>query len=64
LAQWEGLSKDVIIPAVEFRKAKRESEILRDRGQRQVIAGYYDANPEKFATGSPQRRLWPAACSA
>ena len=51
---WNGLDKDVII--VDWYFAKREASLkwFADRGNRQIIAGYYDAAPDQI-------RLWLAA---
>jgi hypothetical protein len=46
---WEGLEKDVIIVPWYFSKRAESLKFFADRGHRQVIAGYYDANPEKVA---------------
>jgi hypothetical protein len=45
---WEGLSSDVIILPWYFSKRAESLKFFADRGHRQVIAGYYDANPEKI----------------
>ena len=45
---WEGLSSDVIILPWYFSKRAESMKFFADRGHRQVIAGYYDANPEKI----------------
>ena len=44
---WEGLDKEVIIVPWYFEKRKESLKFFADRGHRQVIAGYYDAKPEK-----------------
>jgi hypothetical protein len=45
---WEGLSSDVIILPWYFSKRAESLKFFADRGHRQVIAGYYDAQPEKI----------------
>ena len=44
---WEGLDKDVIIVPWYFEKRAASLKFFAARGHQQVIAGYYDANPEK-----------------
>jgi len=44
---WEGLDKDVVILPWYFGKRQASLKFFADRGNRQVIAGYYDANPEQ-----------------
>ncbi|MBI3875245.1 MAG: hypothetical protein HY300_04665, partial [Verrucomicrobia bacterium] len=44
---WEGLDKDVIIVPWLYGKRNESLKWFADRGHRQVIAGYYDASPEK-----------------
>jgi hypothetical protein len=44
---WEGLDKDVIIVPWYFEKRAESLKWFADRGHRQVIAGYYDHNPEQ-----------------
>jgi len=44
---WEGLDKDVIILPWYFGKREASLKWFAERGNRQVIAGYYDAPPEK-----------------
>jgi hypothetical protein len=44
---WEGLGKDVIIVPWYFEKRNESLKFFADRGHRQLIAGYYDAKPEK-----------------
>lgn len=46
-SSWEGLDKDVIIVPWYFDKRKESLKFFAERGHREVIAGYYDANPEK-----------------
>ena len=46
---WEGLDKDVIIIPWYFEKRADSLKWFSDRGHRQVIAGYYDAQPERIA---------------
>lgn len=47
---WEGLDKDVIILNWNFGKRDQSLKWFADRGNRQIIAGYYDANPEQGRT--------------
>ena len=42
---WDGLSKDVVIVNWNFDKRDASLKFFADRGHRQVIAGYYDADP-------------------
>jgi hypothetical protein len=44
---WEGLDRDVIIVPWYFEKRAESLKFFADRGHRQVIAGYYDANPQR-----------------
>jgi hypothetical protein len=44
---WEGLDKDVIIVPWYFEKRVESLKWFAGRGHRQVIAGYYDAAPER-----------------
>ena len=44
---WEGLDKDVTIVPWYFEKRAQSLKFFADRGHRQVIAGYYDAKPER-----------------
>ena len=46
---WEGLSKDVIILPWNFEKRNESLKFFAERGHKQVIAGYYDANPARVA---------------
>ncbi len=46
---WEGLDKDVIILPWYFEKRAESLKFFADRGNKQVIAGYYDENPAKVA---------------
>jgi hypothetical protein len=56
---WEGLDKDVIVVVWYFKMRAESLKFFADRGHRQVIAGYYDANPEhvlnwlRAAKGAP-----------
>jgi hypothetical protein len=43
---WEGLDKDVIILPWYFEKRAQSLRWFARRGHRQIIAGYYDHNPE------------------
>ena len=44
---WEGLDKDVIMMPWLFGKRDASLKWFADRGQKQVIAGYYDSDPGK-----------------
>ena len=44
---WEGLDKDVIILPWNFEKRAESLKFFADRGNKQVIAGYYDDDPAK-----------------
>lgn len=44
---WEGLDKDVVIVPWYFEKRAQSLKFFAERGYRQVIAGYYDAAPER-----------------
>ncbi len=46
---WEGLDKDVIVLPWYFEKRAESLKFFADRGNRQVIAGYYDSHPERIA---------------
>ncbi len=46
---WEGLDKDVIVLPWLFEKRAEEIKFFADRGNKQVLAGYYDSNPERIA---------------
>ena len=46
---WDGLDQDVIIVPWYFEKRAESLKFFADRGHRQVIAGYYDADPAKVA---------------
>ncbi|MBI2923912.1 MAG: hypothetical protein HYY18_22870 [Planctomycetes bacterium] len=45
---WEGLDKDVIVACWHFEKRTESLRFFADRGHRTLIAGYYDAEPEKI----------------
>jgi hypothetical protein len=45
---WEGLDKDVIILPWYFEKRAESLRFFADRGNRQVIAGYYDSDPQNI----------------
>jgi hypothetical protein len=45
---WEGLDKEVIIMPWYLEKRAESLKWFADRGHRQVIAGYYDAQPERI----------------
>jgi len=44
---WEGLDKDVIIVPWYFEKRTQSLKFFAGRGHQQIIAGYYDAKPER-----------------
>ena len=44
---WEGLPRDVVIVNWNQHKSKDSLSFFARRGHRQIIAGYYDSNPEK-----------------
>lgn len=44
---WEGLDRDVIIVPWYFEKRAQSLKWFASRGHRQMIAGYYDAAPER-----------------
>src|SRR6185436_14447044 len=44
---WEGLDKEVIVVPWYFEKRAQSLQFFAERGHRQVIAGYYDAKPER-----------------
>lgn len=46
---WEGLEPEVIILPWYFSKRAESLKFFAERGHKQVIAGYYDAKPEKVA---------------
>ena len=46
---WDGLGEDVIIVPWYFEKRAESLKFFAERGHRQVIAGYYDANPARIA---------------
>jgi hypothetical protein len=52
---WEGLDREVIIVPWYFEKRAASLKWFADRGHPQVIAGYYDAKPERV------RDWWQAA---
>ena len=41
---WDGLAKDVVIVNWNFQKRDQSLKFFADRGHRQIIAGYYDAD--------------------
>ena len=57
LGSWEGLSKDVTILPWYFEKRNESLKFFADRGNHQVIAGYYDDDPHKV-------RDWLAAAKS
>ncbi|MEY2410889.1 MAG: hypothetical protein QOF48_3559 [Verrucomicrobiota bacterium] len=44
---WEGLDKEVIVVPWYFEQRAATLKFFAERGHRQLIAGYYDARPEK-----------------
>jgi hypothetical protein len=46
---WEGLDRDIIVVPWYFEKRKESLEWFAKRGNRQVIAGYYDHAPEQVS---------------
>jgi hypothetical protein len=44
---WEGLEKDVIVLPWYYEKRAESLRFFAERGHRQVIAGYYDSEPER-----------------
>jgi hypothetical protein len=45
---WEGLDKDVVILPWDYEKRAESLKFFADRGNKQVIAGYYDAPPKNI----------------
>jgi hypothetical protein len=45
---WEGLDKDVIVVPWYFEKRRESLRFFAERGNRQVIAGYYDHDPKQI----------------
>ncbi|MEZ5302069.1 MAG: hypothetical protein R3F11_15705 [Verrucomicrobiales bacterium] len=45
---WEGLDKDIVILPWNFGTRAESLEFFAGRGHRQLIAGYYDADPAKL----------------
>jgi hypothetical protein len=45
---WEGLDRDVVIVPWHFAKRAESLRFFADRGHEQIIAGYYDAAPERI----------------
>jgi len=45
---WEGLPKDMLVVNWNSGKPKESLGFFAQRGHRQVLAGYYDGNPEKI----------------
>lgn len=58
---WEGLDKDVIVLPWYFEKRAESLKFFADRGHRQVIAGYYDAKPERIADWLTAARATPGS---
>ena len=56
---WEGLDRDIIIVPWYFEKRAESLKFFSDRGHRQIIAGYYDANPEKVRDWLAAARPYP-----
>ncbi len=46
---WEGLDKDVIVLPWYYEKRAESLKFFADRGNKQVVAGYYDGHPERIA---------------
>ncbi len=46
---WDGLDQDVIIVPWYFEKRDASLKFFAGRGNKQIIAGYYDADPAKVA---------------
>ena len=46
---WDGLDQEVIILPWYFEKRAESLKFFAERGNKQVIAGYYDADPDKVA---------------
>ena len=46
---WEGLNKDVTIVPWYFEKREASLKFFAERGHHQIIAGYYDHNPNQIA---------------
>ena len=46
---WEGLTPDVIIANWYFKKRLENMPFFAKRGHRQLLAGYYDADPARIA---------------
>lgn len=45
---WEGLDSNVVIVPWYFEKRSKSLEFFAGRGNKQVIAGYYDSKPERI----------------
>jgi hypothetical protein len=45
---WDGLDKDVTIMNWNFDRRRESLKFFSDRGQSQILAGYYDAGPEQI----------------
>lgn len=56
---WEGLDPDVIIVPWYFEKRAQSLQFFAGRGHRQVIAGYYDAAPERVRDWLEAARPYP-----
>jgi len=56
---WEGLDRDVIIVPWYFEKRAESLKWFADRGHRQMIAGYYDAAPERVRDWLSAARPFP-----
>lgn len=44
---WEGLDKDVVVACWFYEKRAESLKFFAERGNRTLIAGYYDAEPER-----------------
>jgi len=58
---WEGLDKDVIVLDWYYEKRAESIKFFADRGNKQVIAGYYDSNPAKIADWLEAAKQAPGA---
>jgi hypothetical protein len=47
---WEGLDKDTVIVNWYYDKRDVNLKWFADRGHKQILAGYYDRDPERIAT--------------
>lgn len=56
---WEGLDKEITIVPWYFDKRDSALKFFADRGHRQLIAGYYDAAPERVREWLVSARPFP-----